>query len=144
MHVSMRRLLVAMLCLSLTLLVGCGQRSLPVEKTYPAQGKVTIKGEPARFVIVNFEPVERGKGAPAHASTDAEGRFSLRTYSNDEPDGAVPGEYKITLEDFDPTRVGAVPEGEKPTKLPAEAKNPEITLVVKSGDNDNLDIDINP
>ena len=59
MHVSMRRLLVAMLCLSLTLLVGCGQRSLPVEKTYPAQGKVTIKGEPARFVIVNFEPVDQ-------------------------------------------------------------------------------------
>jgi hypothetical protein len=137
-----RSLLLVSLCLALALLAGCGQRTLPVEKTYPAEGKVMINGEPAKFVIVNFEPVERGKGAPANGSTDANGHFVLRTYSNDEPDGAVPGEYKITLEDYDAARVGRIPEGETPTKLPAEAKKPDITLHVQSGENDNLDIDI--
>jgi hypothetical protein len=127
---------------------GCGgQRELPVKKTYPVQGKITLKGEPVAFAIVTFEPKE--KGSPATAFTDKDGVFSgTRTYSNSEMDGMVPGEYEVKLEAYNPitsvhflgTRPG---EGEKPTKLPPEyADSTGQTITIDANDNNQLTIDL--
>ena len=122
------------------LLVGCGKKELPQQQVYPAKGKITWGGEPVRFAMVAFQPVDSTVGVNAFARTEADGSFVLWTYANDEPDGAVPGEYKVTLSNYDPVEGGALPPGGEPTTLPA-GFNPEITVEIRSGDND-LQIDI--
>src|SRR6516164_4220038 len=77
------------------LLVGCGKKELPQQQVYPAKGKITWGGEPVRFAMVAFQPVDSTVGVNAFARTEADGSFVLWTYANDEPDGAVPGEYKV-------------------------------------------------
>jgi hypothetical protein len=132
---------------SMTIAVGCGQKELPVQQTYPVQGKVTVKGEPGAFVTVIFEPKD-GKGSPAKAYTDSEGVFTgARTYSNTEMDGMVPGEYDIKLEGYNPVTsvqfMGKRPEGdEKPTPIPPELANTGETRTVEASDNNQIYIDL--
>jgi hypothetical protein len=123
------------------LLTGCGKKTLPKSKTVPVRGKITYKGEPASYVLVQFSP-ESGAGAEAKGQTDAEGNFELHTYSNTgENDGAVPGEYSVTILDFNPVQ-GKVPTGAKPMKVEGgQAKAPDI-VEIKDGGNDDLKIEI--
>ncbi|HZV08032.1 MAG TPA: hypothetical protein VE999_23310 [Gemmataceae bacterium] len=128
--------------------MGCGgQKELPIKKTYPVQGKVLIKGEPVAFATVSFEPKEGG--SPATAYTDKDGVFSgVRTYSNNEMDGMVPGEYEVKLEAYNPVTsvkfLGQRPgEGEKPTQIPAEYSDKAVqTVTIDANDNNQITIDI--
>jgi hypothetical protein len=125
-------------------LTGCGQSELPKPETYPVRGRVLLNGEPARFIRVRLEP-ENPKGQDATGTTDADGNFELRTWSNDDtPDGAVPGKYRISLEDSKtPENAIAVPKGVKATLLPDDLRGKEVTTVeVKSEDNDLGDIKV--
>jgi hypothetical protein len=123
------------------LVAGCGQSELAKTTTYPAEGKVLIHGEPAAFVMVYLQPVDGGAGAEATGVTGEDGTFQLRTYSNEDFDGAVPGHYEVTLEPYD--AVGAVavplPPGAKPTQLPK--LDGKIVVEVKA-ENNNLEINI--
>jgi hypothetical protein len=123
--------------LSLLLLGGC-QRELSQKHLYPARGRVLLKGQPAAFVIVHLEPTAPGRGVAAEAMTQQDGTFELRTYSNDEPDGAAPGEYDVILEQFDVVRaVGVkIPPGATPTKLPTQEMNTGVVVEVLAEDND--------
>jgi len=137
-----RCLFSAAVLVAATLLIGCGKKTLTKSDRFPVRGKITYKGEPARYVMVVFHP-ESGKGAEAKGQTDDEGNFELRTYSNtDENDGAVPGEYTVTIESFDPVRsLKRPPAGATPTVIAAgEGKAPD-TYEIKEEDN-NLTIDI--
>jgi hypothetical protein len=128
-------------------LAGCGQKSLPTKSTYPVQGKVTLNGEPVAFAIITFEPAE-GKGFPATAYTDKDGAFSgARTFSNNEMDGMVPGEYNVKLEGYSPLNaakfLGTKPEAdEKATTIPTELTDTGKTVVVEAGDNSPVDIQL--
>lgn len=113
------------------LAAGCGQKELPLEDRSPVRGTIHLRGEPARYVIVRFEPTQPGKGLEADGFTDENGNFILRTYSNDEPDGAVPGEYEVVLEGYDPVRAGPIPEGAVPTQLTGEFRT-GVTVVIHS------------
>ena len=78
--------------LAATLLVigqGCGARQKPV----PTEGVVTLDGKPVAGVIVTFNPV--GEGKAASGTTEADGAFRLTTFRTH--DGALPGDYKITI-----------------------------------------------
>ena len=133
------------LCVSLVLfplaLTGCGSKTLKPKETFPAQGRIVLGGEPVRFAIVRLTP-KSDSGQPADGNTDEHGVFHLRTYSNGDPDGAVPGEYKVTIEGYDAARVGALPEGATPSTIPAGVPKQEVTIEIKSGDNDLGDIKI--
>ncbi len=89
-----------LLALSLILLAsGCGgeggdQWTKDRPKTSPASGVVTYKGQPVDGANVNFTPPS-GDGTGAFAMTDAEGKFKLGTF--DQNDGAVPGNYKVIV-----------------------------------------------
>jgi hypothetical protein len=69
---------------------GCGGPSLP--KTIAVSGKVTYKSKPLDGAAVGFIAT---KGPSASAVTDANGAYKLTTYKNG--DGAVPGEYAVTI-----------------------------------------------
>ena len=126
---------------------GCGgQKELPIKKTYPVQGKVTLKGEPVAFAIITFEPKE--KGSPATAYTDKDGVFTgARTYSNNEMDGMVPGEYEVKLEGYNPVTglhyLGQKPgEGEKPTQIPPQYAETTGQIITIDASDNNITIDL--
>jgi hypothetical protein len=112
-----RLVLLSVLLVLVSLIAGCGERTLAKNQTYPVRGRVLLKGQPASYVMVFFQPVGK-EGADAVGRTDNEGNFELRTYSNEGNDGAVPGEYKVTIEDYDPVQGGALPGGAKGVKVP--------------------------
>jgi hypothetical protein len=138
-----RRALGLGILLALLLLGGCS-RQLSQKTLYPTRGRVQLRGEPAAFVIVHLEPTSNGKGVSAEGMTKKDGTFELRTYSNEEPDGAAAGEYHVILEEFDPIRaVGVkIPPGAKPTPLPTTEWNTGVVIDVESQDND-LQITLN-
>jgi hypothetical protein len=118
----------------LCFVTGCGQRELPKPKLAIVRGKVILRGEPARYVTVRFN--DTGGRWESFGFTDEYGSFELRTLSNsDEPDGAVPGEYEVSLEPYDPATCGPIPKGAVPTQLAGEFDTGQLVLV-SSGDND--------
>jgi hypothetical protein len=131
--------------LGLLILAGCGQKVLPKKQTYAVTGRVMFHGEPAKYVHVHLEPKDPLVGMPADGGTGEDGTFSLKTYSNAEPDGAVPGEYEVILSDnvqMGDDFVIPLPKGAVPTRVPQEIHdNLGKTVVIKAGDND-LQIDV--
>src|SRR5262245_12374499 len=71
-----------------TAALGCGQG-----KTVKVEGVVTLDGKPLPAATVTFVP--DGNGRAASGRTDQDGIFRLTTFRTD--DGAVPGEYKVTV-----------------------------------------------
>jgi hypothetical protein len=134
----LNRLTPVFLTCALLPVAGCW-RSASKASTYPVHGKVTWHGEPVRFAIVHFQP--DGSGLNADAFTDNDGSYSLRTYSNEEPDGAAPGQYQVVLESYDDSDGGIpVPKGQQPTKFTGALNGPN-SVEVTSGDNEvNIDI----
>lgn len=101
---------------------GCSQKELVKKQVSPVSGKVTCNGEPVRFVLLELKPDDPSEGAAAEGKTDGEGAFTLRTYSNSEPDGAAPGKYKVIFHEWNPVEAGPLPEDAKPTELTDKMK----------------------
>jgi hypothetical protein len=139
------RSLLAVGSLAVVIVAGCGQKSLPQQKVYPARGTVTLKGKPICLGQIELTPVVPGQGANASGVIDQNGAFALRTYSNGPtPDGAAPGKYNVTVTNYNSTESGPLPKGVTPTKVPARysaADSSGATVEIKSGDND-LTIDL--
>ncbi len=85
------KLKIATHCMLLTLaatISGCGP-STP--KTYPVTGVVTLDDKPVAGATVTFISDKHS----AATLTDADGKYAMSTFK--QGDGAVPGEYKITV-----------------------------------------------
>lgn len=76
-------------------LTGCGGNGRLT--CHPVSGQVLYNGEPLAGVDVAFHPADpkNDTGYPPHATTDADGRFKLMTYSAG--DGAPAGEWKVAV-----------------------------------------------
>lgn len=85
-----------MLAIGFGLLAGCGRDSSTME-TVAASGVVTFKGQPLSGATLFFVP---DKGPRASAESDKDGKFKLMTYRPG--DGAVPGDFKITIAKYVP------------------------------------------
>jgi hypothetical protein len=86
-------------------LCGCGGGDGAADRPdrVPVTGTVTHQQKPVEGATVMFSPVSEGYAAIG--LTDAEGRFSLQTFDPD--DGAVPGEYRITVRKVEMSDPGA-------------------------------------
>ncbi len=79
----------------LALIAGCGQ--------HPPRGRVegtlTRRGQPLGDVMVTFvaEQGPAGKSTRASGLTDDQGRYQLR--ADDNLEGIMPGQYRVTLHD---------------------------------------------
>jgi hypothetical protein len=119
---------------------GCGHTELPAPRLYPVRGKVTIHGEPARYVTITLQPVPDDGRAEATGTTSHDGTFEISTLSNDGiPDGAMPGEYEVVLVACEATPAD-LPEGVVPTQFSGEFRT-SIVVEVKKEDND-LEIEV--
>jgi hypothetical protein len=140
MAVLLRRGLPLGVLLGALSLAGC-KKELPKQQTYPTRGTVMWNGEPVRFALIRLVPADSSAGQPADGFTDEDGNFTLRTYSNDEPDGAAPGTYEVELDPYDSVRAPRIPKGAKPTALTSQARKPGITVEVKEEENE-LEVNI--
>lgn len=75
----------------LLICIACSGKS----KAVKVSGRVTLDGQPLPGATIMFHPAD-GKGSIASGRTDANGNFRLTTFNVD--DGALPGDYKITIE----------------------------------------------
>jgi len=84
---------------ALALMVGCSSAASDKwtegrPKTAPVEGVVTYKGAAVEGASVALNP--KGQtGNAAYGLTDAEGKFVLSTFG--QQDGAVPGDYIVTV-----------------------------------------------
>jgi hypothetical protein len=92
---------------------------------------VTYKGQPVAGAEVAFLPVgDDATLSAASATTDANGRYALRTFfsAGDEVAGARPGEYRVTI-----TKTELPPGELDPYKNP-EIQRPKHLLPEKYAD----------
>ena len=82
----------ATIVLVLATLLAPGCSGNPSTET--VTGSLDYQGKPLQGAMVSFTPVEGGH--PATGETDNEGNYSLTTFKTG--DGAVPGEYVVTVQ----------------------------------------------
>lgn len=82
---------------------GCGGSDFP--EPVPVSGTILYQGKPVEDARVTFLSTGEGKGRSASGKTDSEGKFKLTTFSTG--DGAIPGEYTVTVLKLDPAAKGA-------------------------------------
>lgn len=100
---------------------GCGQSDRP--QLAPVTGAVLLDGQPMEGAAVMFIPVAGGR--PAQGLTDAQGKFRLTTF--EENDGAIVGEHKVSVTKMKVTGATETAEGLSGT---VDAANIQETWIV--------------
>lgn len=128
-------------------LVGCGGAGGPA--TYPVTGKITIKGQPAKDILLTFSPVDP-QGEPAIGLVSADGSYTLKTGINAKP-GARAGKYKVVIAadtskaDMSKAYTGASgppkpPESPAPKEYESAKTSPKEVEVLAQSNTINIDI----
>lgn len=112
--------------LSLGVLAGCGGSPYPLADV---SGVVTLDGEPLAGARVAFQPRREGKGLDSgpgsYGTTDAHGRYTLRTI--DGTSGAVVATHDVRISTYvgeaDPT--SDAPQTLAPERVPPRYKLPD-------------------
>jgi hypothetical protein len=99
-------------------ILGCGDDS-GLERRYKVSGTVKYKGELVPKGTIAFEPVDPTKGRVASGYIE-NGSYTLTTSGQSPGDGALPGDYKVSIaaSDLDLSGVakqdgGVIHQGEK-------------------------------
>lgn len=101
---GIRPLTVRIACLALIAIgmlgvVGCGSGS--GHKTVPVSGKITLDGQPLAGANITFQPTASEKagsaGPGSAATTDAAGKFVLKTAEAKQRPGAVVGKHTVRI-----------------------------------------------
>lgn len=117
--------------LGFSALTGCGSSTLTPPKVYPTRGRVLMNGQPVSFVSIKLIPTEASVGRhEADGVTDESGAFALRTFSNSEPDGALPGSYNVEIGPY----LNSLPAGAKPTEVPPGRHPAPVEVAAEDND----------
>jgi hypothetical protein len=119
--------------------VGCTQG----HGTASVAGTVLYRNQPVDGATIIFHPQAHDATAkPAQGRTDGSGRFTLTTYfgPTDQPAGALPGDYKVTITKIDEPAGAYDPHKDPPLKnhLPVKystSQQSPLSVTIKSGSN---------
>ncbi|MFO0943237.1 MAG: carboxypeptidase-like regulatory domain-containing protein [Pirellulales bacterium] len=89
---NLRKMLAVSCCLIAMAALGCKKDNLP--KTVPAEGIVTLDGNPVEGATIVFIATQGNYNATA--VSDASGKFKMNAF--DTKTGAVPGSYKVQID----------------------------------------------
>jgi hypothetical protein len=131
--------LAALFAIVLIVLLGCSNS----HGTAGVSGTVLYKSQPVEGATVIFHPQGDASGAkPAQGKSDRGGRFDVATYfgPDEQPAGALPGDYKVTVTKIDEPTGAFDPHKDPPPKnhLPAKYSTPQtssLTATIKPGRN---------
>lgn len=108
---------------SLPVLAGCGSSGPPL---YSVKGKITINGQPAKDIQVNFHPTNPNEPiASSHVAPD--GTYELRSTAENRL-GAAPGNYKVVLTQMAPSGADAAKMYSGPPKTGGVPGMPAATF----------------
>jgi hypothetical protein len=107
-------------------------------------GMVLYKDQPVEGATVIFHPQgDAATSKPAQGKSEAGGQFRVTTYfgPTDQPTGALPGEYKVTVTKIDEPQGVFDPHKDPPPKnhLPVKYMNPvksPLNVTIKPGSNE--------
>jgi hypothetical protein len=104
---------------------GCGQGASQRAPVVPVQGQISFNGAaiPGAFVVLHPQG-DPTRTPPARGQVRLDGTFSVTTF--DANDGAVAGEYTVTVEWRRTVRVGGDVEV-GPNVLPAKYSSPKTS-----------------
>jgi hypothetical protein len=109
---------------------GCGG---PGYKLAPVSGRVTLHGKPLADVQVSFQPSQEGRSEPGPGSfstTDADGRYSLKTVTEPPREGAVVGRHVVTFRARAPESLKTDEAVAPGVMLPVRAVDGSLSFVV--------------
>jgi len=123
-------------CAAIALLAGCGKS----HGTATVTGNVLYKDRPVAGATVSFLPKsEQTEAKSATGKSDSGGHFTLTTYfdADDQPPGALPGAYAVTITKIDEPQGAFDPHKDPPPKnhLPVKYGSPRdspLSAEVKS------------
>jgi len=131
-----------LLAAALLTAIGCGQ-----PRDYaPVEGTVTLAGRPLSGVRVWFYPESEGREQPPYATgtTDAAGLYTL-TAETGKP-GALVGKNRVVvnwpLPERDPSKPPPRPPGPPIPILYTQAADTPLTVVVKPGPKQTINVEI--
>ena len=127
------------------LIAGCGGSGTKAKLVAPVTGTITIDGEPAADIMVQFVPAttdETFVAATSQALTNSEGKFVLVTTKN-EP-GAVAGPHRVTLSDTLEERPAQGERMTKPPRLHPKYASPGLKITVVAGEEIMIEASRNP
>ncbi len=112
-----------LLGVALLLLAGCtGGDTGTNPKTYPVAGTVTMGGTPVAGATVSFQLADGSRSAVG--ITDEGGKYKLTTFAAD--DGAVPGDYKVSVFKLEGGKVESAPVGQLASGEISESYDPNV------------------
>lgn len=132
--------LVGLVCCGFLLFVGCDKGITLV----PASGVLTIDGQPAENITLQFLPdsLDGGTSGPtSFGETDKEGRFSLQTH--DGKPGVVPGKHVVMMVDQDEERPQQGEPVGKPSRVPTQYSMVSSPLRVEVVEGQDIVLQIN-
>lgn len=92
-HISVARAVcITTYCQFALILAGCNS-----EGPVPVTGTITFEGKPVADASITFTPATRSEGKVAVGATDESGRFSLSLLTGEDKEGAMPGDYKVSI-----------------------------------------------
>ncbi|MEZ6064555.1 MAG: carboxypeptidase-like regulatory domain-containing protein [Planctomycetaceae bacterium] len=99
----------------MTPLAGCGSSSgKPADDVYPVTGRLTLGGKPVEGADLTF--FNSAENRTAFGRTDADGNYQLTTFTAN--DGAVAGEYVVTIMKGLPAPTVETPDVESAAYVP--------------------------
>jgi len=118
---------------------GCGG---PDYELAPVSGRVTLNGKPLADIQVSFQPSHAGKSAPGPGSfgtTDADGRYSLKTVTEPPVQGAVVGRHVVTFRARSPQSLKTDEAVAPGVMLPVRAVDGSLSFDVTAEGTDQAD-----
>ena len=122
---------------------GCKNSDEPL---VPFSGRVLVDGKPAAGAAIAFHPADASNGTHPVAQVDVNGDFQLTTIRSG--DGALPGEYRVTLTWYvSPPRKKGVEGEESPVRnlIPnkyARGETTPLTTTIRPDANEPIRIEI--
>jgi hypothetical protein len=109
--------------------IGCDAAGL-----VPVEGRVTLDGQPLANATVMLSPLRATDPGPFAGTTDAEGRFAMRSPADDRS-GAAVGEYMvfITTVKSDPSGMEGAPPPAQKEVVPDDWRNGSQRYSVPEG-----------
>jgi hypothetical protein len=110
--------------------------------TAGVSGTVLYKNQPVDGAMIVFHPKGDVGAKPAQGKSGSGGRFAVSTYfgPDEQPGGALPGEYSVTVTKIDEPKGAFDPHKDPPPKnhLPSKYGTPQaspLTVTIKPGSN---------
>ncbi len=123
--------------LAMAAVSGCAKYTQTYPKTVQVHGKVLLDGHPLQEGLIEFHPT-----SPSGLECTGlvkNGDFAVRTFSNTNNDGAVPGDYQVVVRKLEVGEIGDPQKAKNQPNIPARYARGEssgLTVTVKEGEGD--------